>query len=139
MGQIENAIKDWTAPIYAFFHPRPTIGYKDGRRYHAFSCMASKCRQVVRRYLDTSDRTSTSNLHRHVQACWGEDVIKAVKSAHNAHSARENVVRPYLRNGTITDVLQRIDPSRIIPYSHRQHTRTEMRYVCIHCSIYKLT
>ena len=68
---------DWNSPIYAFFHPIPTIGYKDGRRYHEFHCFASTCSKSVHQFLDKKDAGSTSNLHKHAKICWGLDTVKA--------------------------------------------------------------
>ena len=82
-------MNDWNSPIYAFFHPTPTIGYKEGRRYHEFHCFASTCNKSVRRFLDKKDSGSTSNLHKHAKICWGMDTIKAEMGTQNASDARK--------------------------------------------------
>lgn len=60
--KLESLMKEWTAPVYAFFHPRPTIVEVDGRQAHDFKCAARACKVKVRRYMDTKDARSTSNL-----------------------------------------------------------------------------
>jgi hypothetical protein len=67
-------MKTWNTPLYAFWHPIPTIGYEKGRRFHEFRCFKKSCKTTVRCFLDTKDATSTGNLHRHTKKCWGEDV-----------------------------------------------------------------
>ncbi len=63
--------KDWWSPIYAFFQPEVEINYVGGCRVHDFSCGAKHCKgkgknpRLVRRYLDTGDKKSTSGLRRH--------------------------------------------------------------------------
>ena len=58
--------KDWRSPIYVFFRPEVKISYVDGRCVHDFTCAAKQCKgkgknsRLVRRYLDTGDKKSTS-------------------------------------------------------------------------------
>jgi hypothetical protein len=73
-------LKDWNSPIYVFFKPTPMIEYIKDRRVHVFECNAKSCKgkgngRMVRRYLDTSDAKSTSNLRKHAKICWGEEVV----------------------------------------------------------------
>ncbi|KAI6100037.1 hypothetical protein EDD16DRAFT_1492225 [Pisolithus croceorrhizus] len=73
---------EWNSPIYAFLAPEPTIEYIAGHCSQVFWCTAQGCKKGVRRYLDKSDAQSTGNMHKHVKACWGEDVLqKASKQA----------------------------------------------------------
>jgi hypothetical protein len=44
----EHLQKDWTAPIYAFFNPKPIIEYVDNRWCHTFVCAANPCRHGKR-------------------------------------------------------------------------------------------
>ncbi|KAH9034911.1 hypothetical protein EDB85DRAFT_2144118 [Lactarius pseudohatsudake] len=91
----DRLAKDWSAPTYAFFHPVPSIDYagNPARRVHVFECNAKQCkgqgsnRRLVRRYLDTADGKSTSNLRRHAKLCWGEEAIAAdALKSHGASS-----------------------------------------------------
>ena len=80
------------------------------------------------RYLDTGDAQSTGNMRRHVAKCpcWGPDILKAADNASNLKDARENIVKNYLRDGSITAIFVRKLKGKIT-YSHRQHTRAETR------------
>ncbi|TFK81780.1 hypothetical protein K466DRAFT_501565, partial [Polyporus arcularius HHB13444] len=118
-------LEDWNSPIYAFFEPRPEIEYVDGRRTHAFKCMARGCKVRVRRYLDSKDRSSTGNLRRHAKSCWGEEAVDAACEAVNLAEARENIVGSILLSGNITASFARKKGK--ITYSHRQHTKAETR------------
>ncbi|KAI0716611.1 hypothetical protein C8Q76DRAFT_617562 [Earliella scabrosa] len=119
----------WDAPIYAFYKPNVTIGHKDGRRYHAFTCAAKGCKRTkkLRRYLDTSDKKSTGNLRKHVKACWGAEVLARADEAVNADEVRRKIVPGVLRDGTITAHFERKKGE--VTYSHRQHTRAETSVV----------
>ena len=88
-------------PIYAFFSPLPSIQYVDGRHCHIFSCLGRHCKQTVRWYLNTGDKGSTSNLHKHVKSCWGEDTLMAVSDAANLDIAHD-AVKKWTINSTIT-------------------------------------
>ena len=81
---------------------------------------------MIRRYLDTRDSKSTSNMRKHVKSCWGEDVLDVVGDAKNANEARESIVKPLLRTGSITSAFERKGKGKVT-YSHRQHTKTETR------------
>jgi len=39
--------------------------------------------RIMRRYLDTGDAKSTSNLHKHMKICWGEDTVAAADGTKN--------------------------------------------------------
>ena len=117
-------MNDWNSPIYAFFHPTPTIGYKEARRYHEFRCFASNCNKSVRRFLDKKDAGSTSNLHKHAKICWGSDTVKAAMSATNASEARQ--ILSESKDGSIAAAFK-IKGKGKVTYSHRQHTRTETK------------
>ena len=124
-------MKEWTAPVYAFFEPIPIIEYIDGRRCHTFRCLAKPCRmreRTVRRYLDKGDANSTSNLRKHAKKCWGEDVVATADRAKNAEDVRGTALDGHLSAQTITAVFERQGKGKII-YSHRQHTKTEARCV----------
>lgn len=134
----DRLTKDWNAPIYAFFHPVPSIDYvgNPARRVHVFECNARTCkgkgmtRRHVRRYLDTSDGKSTSNLRRHAKLCWGEEAVTSADAVRTHGAARQVVERSLkTRDGSITAMFKRIKGGESnVTYSHRQHTKTEVRY-----------
>ena len=104
-----------------------------GRRTHTFICGATHCcgtSRHVRRFLDTKDAKSTSNLRRHALKCWGEDNVDA------AHSRPADEVHEATKGGSVSGSIMaafKWKGKGKVHYSHRQHTRTETRYV------YKLT
>ena len=128
---IERLSKDWNSPVYAFFKPTPLIEYIKDRRVHVFECNAKHCKgkgngRMVRRYLDTSDAKSTSNLRKHAKVCWGEEEVATADKTRDANTAREALKKS--RDGSITEAFEQVAKSRVT-YSHRQHTTTESRCV----------
>jgi len=131
LKHIEWLAKDWTAPIYAFFGPVPTIEYMDGRHCHSFQCTMKTCKNrthSVQRFLDKGDAKSTSNLQKHAWKCWGEDVVKTADEARNADDVRATTVKGVLQTGSIATSFEQKGKGKVT-YSHRQHTKTETRYV----------
>ncbi|KAJ7206326.1 hypothetical protein GGX14DRAFT_303109, partial [Mycena pura] len=65
-----------------------------------------------------SDRSSTSNLKKHAEACWGKDVVKArLTGASASNSPRDgNIFASFARTG-----------QRPVKVSHRAHTEPEFR------------
>jgi endonuclease V-like protein UPF0215 family len=122
----ERLKKGWTAPIYAFYDPTPEVGYENSRRYHLFRCAGRGCKKAIRRYLDTGDSSSTANLRKHAKACWGVEAVEAAQSVRDIQEARESVVKPLARNGSIASAFEH-QGKGVITYSNRQHTRTETR------------
>ena len=118
-------MKHWTAPIYAFFSPLPSIQYVDGRHCHIFSCLRRHCKQTVRWYLDTDDKGSPSNLHKHVKLCWGEDTLMAVSDAANLNIACDAVKKCTI-NGTITAAFEWKGKGKTT-YLTWPHTKAEIR------------
>ena len=115
----------WTSTVYAFYSPTPSIEYVSGRRSHVFHCLGRSCKAKVRRFLDTKDHNSTSNMRRHAIKCWGEEAVEAARSAANVTEAREKIVGGILKNGSITSHFA--CKTGEVTYSARQHTRTETR------------
>ena len=93
---------------------------------------------LVRRFLDTWDAKSTSNLHRHVKACWGKDTVSATDDTSDLKTAREALSKWKDLNGTITAAFERAGKGRVT-YNHRQHTKAESRYVLTFPAINKMT
>jgi hypothetical protein len=110
----------------------------DGRRCHTFKCAGKSCKVKIRRYLDTRDSGSTSNMRKHVKSCWGEDALKGADGVKDAKEARELVTKPFLRNGSITAAFERQGKGSV-SYSHQQHTKTETRSVILHYKNIALT
>lgn len=123
---------EWTSPIYAFFDDMPEVTYSpEGRRAHEFRCASSHCKgkgtngRIVRRYLDTSDRKSTSNLKRHAITCWGSETVDAALEAKvDIDSARKTLKTA--QDGSIATAFERKGKGKVA-YSHRPHTRAETR------------
>ena len=121
----ERMMEKWNTPIYAFWKPIPSISYDNGRRYHQFHCFKKSCSKSVKHYLDTSDATSTGNLHRHTKACWGGEVLKLAMNAGNLDEAR--AVLSKSKDDSIAEAFQ-VKGKDKVTYSHRQHTKTETWY-----------
>ena len=115
--------EDWNAPIYAFYKPTPAIGYEGGRRYYEFKCAAKGCKKGIRRYLDTKDAKSTSNMRKHAKNCWGADTVLAADNAKDVGMARDILKQ---RDSSITAAFERVGKGKVT-YSHRQHTKTETK------------
>ncbi|KAI4293804.1 hypothetical protein K525DRAFT_291831 [Schizophyllum commune Loenen D] len=124
-------MRKWVSPIYAFYYPTPDIEYVPGksgsRRSHVFTCFNKGCKKKVRRYLDTNDKVSTSNMIRHAQSCWGQEAVSIAQSHGNATDARAKVAEPLKVSGKITAAFARQGKGKVT-YSTRQHTKTETKY-----------
>lgn len=100
------------------------------RRAHIFECAAGRCKarngRDVRRFLDTGDAKSTSNLGKHAKHCWGDDAVAAADSTKDLEGARKILKKHPLKDGSITTQFKRIGKGKVT-YSHRQHTKTESR------------
>jgi hypothetical protein len=113
----------------------PIIEYVDNRRVHVFECGALCCNgkgrgaRHIRRYLDTGDAKSTSNLRRHAKICWGQEVVDAASETKDVHAARDALAsaKAKSRDGSIAVMFERVGKNRVT-YSHRQHTKAESRY-----------
>ncbi|KAI1782437.1 hypothetical protein LXA43DRAFT_905787 [Ganoderma leucocontextum] len=128
----EELMRGWVAPIYAFFEPRPTIEYKGGRRSHLFKCAKKNCKakEGVRRYLDTQDSTSTSNMRRHVERCWGSDALKIAQALGNAEDAWDQIFEKVLREVPLTAHFERKKGGHV-SYMHRNFTKPETRFLTL--------
>ena len=65
-------MKEWMAPIYAFFKPIPNIEYVDGHRSYSSQCAVPECKHKSRGiqiFLDKVDAKSTSNMQKHAKKC----------------------------------------------------------------------
>jgi hypothetical protein len=109
----------------------------DGRRVHEFRCTASNCKgrgripRVVRRYLDTSDRNSTGNLRKHARQCWGDEILRGADACGDLDTTREGLEKAQKKSdGSLTVAFGWKGEGRVT-YSHRQHTRSQTRFVPI--------
>jgi hypothetical protein len=124
---LEQLSKRWTSPIYTFFNPTPAVEYINGHHCHIFNCAAKSCKQWVHQFLDKDDAGSTSNLWKHALFCWGEASVKFITELSNIKDTRESV-KSYQETGSITASFERIGKDKMT-YSHRQHMKTETKYV----------
>jgi hypothetical protein len=109
----------------------------DKRRVHEFKCSASNCKgrgkqpRVVRRYLDTTDRNSTGNLRKHARQCWGDEILLGADTCGDLDSTREGLAKAKkLQDGSITTAFERKGKGKVT-FSHRQHDKTQTRFVVI--------
>ncbi|KAF5370312.1 hypothetical protein D9758_006880 [Tetrapyrgos nigripes] len=116
----------WRSPVYAFFDPNPEIEYRSGRKCVIFKCSGKNCakRELVR-YLDTQDASSTSNMRKHVKACWGAEILAQVDEAKDVDEGRK-VTGTFKRSGSIYVAFEK-SGKRKVTYSYQQHTKTETR------------
>jgi hypothetical protein len=102
-----------------------------GRLALVFKCAnKGKCDQTVKRYVDKGDISSTSNLGKHAENCWGKEAFKVAKQLGKKEQVLELVVKPMRTNGTLTaafDVIAKGKPQ----YSNVNHTRNEIRYAIL--------
>ena len=81
------------SPIYVFFKPLPSVEIIRDRRVHVFECTVLNCKgrangRMVRRYLNTADAKSTSNLRKHAKICWGAEAVAAADATNDISAAR---------------------------------------------------
>ena len=81
---------------------------------------------MVRRYLDTGDAKSTSNLRKHTRLCWGVETVGEADETKNYGAASE-IIKLH-KDGSITDSFEWKGKGKVT-YSHRQHTTTQSRCV----------
>ncbi|KAG2037358.1 hypothetical protein BDR03DRAFT_825617, partial [Suillus americanus] len=110
--------------MYAFYHPVPDIGYHEGHHYHEFKCAATSCKKGVCHYLNKKDAKSTSNMWKHAKLCWGKETITMADETKNANEAC--TIISGVKNGSIVASFECKGKGKVI-YSHRQHTRTEIK------------
>jgi len=80
--------------------------------------------RLVRRYLDTSDKASTSGLRNHAEKCWGADTVKEAAKAADVNAVRKALAGTEMRNGSIALEFERTGKGKLT-FSHRQHTKKQ--------------
>ena len=113
--------KDWKPPAYVFYEAVPEIEYVGGCWSHIFKCMAVGCKYRPQHYLDTKDKSSTSNLIKHIKQCWGDEVWKAVLECKDAGEAHAAVMKPFAKNSNIMVSFERTGKGKVT-YMHCQYT-----------------
>jgi dihydroorotase len=93
------------------------------------------CKKTVWRFLDKKDGKSTSNLQKHAKSCWGEDAVSTADNAKNANEACKGVVKSLLMMSSITATFEKSGKGKVT-FLHRQHTKTEAKYVQGHINLY---
>src|SRR5882724_4935620 len=88
--------------------------------------------KMVWRFLNTKDSTSTSNLRKHAESCWGKDALEVGMAAGTAKDAHESVVKEIKGSGSITAAFKRKGKGKVT-FSHHQHTKTETKSVTLPC------
>ncbi|EPS97338.1 hypothetical protein FOMPIDRAFT_8037, partial [Fomitopsis schrenkii] len=121
----EEMGKKWSSPMYVFFKPDASILEVNGRRAHIFHCANTGCKRTVRRYLDTSDATSTGNLRKHIIECWSQEALNAAKACQTLKATRP-CFEQYRRSGDIYVAFGlRRNSSQLDIHKYRY-----LRYVC---------
>ncbi|KAJ7595957.1 hypothetical protein C8J56DRAFT_774671 [Mycena floridula] len=143
---LERLKAGWNSGVYGFF--TPSLRYTDTtphRKYHFFRCNSTTCKGKppygVKRYLDTSDHSSTSGLSTHAKRCFGEDLVNAAKqgakvdikdSSIHASFGRTPVHQPAPTHRPLTMVQLRTDLVRWITENNRpMHIVTDRKFADI--------
>ena len=95
---------------------------------HEFKCSEWGCKVKIWHYLDTKDSHSTSNMHKHIQSCWGNEALNAAADAKDVSEVHMKMVRSILRSGSITAAFQCKSEGKIT-YSNCQPTGIEIQCV----------
>ena len=86
----------------------------------------------MRRFLDTADKGSTSNMRKHARHCWGDDIVKKADDAKEEltlDNIRESLAEAKKANdGSIVAFFDRQGKAKV-KYMVRQHTYEEARSV----------
>lgn len=126
---LEKLRKSWTSPIYGFFTPDPIFHEVNGCRCVEFVCGANFCKKKganqrwVRRFLDTTDRASTSNLRRHARKCWGKEIVECSLQSDVA-TMRNGLGNQ--KDGSLPAAFKAKGKS-VVTYSTRLLTKTDVR------------
>jgi hypothetical protein len=114
----ETLKKTWRSPIYTFYSNDVVVQYHNGRPCHFFPCGAHKCKTAlggVRRYQDTKDKSSTTNLKHHAIGCFGEDAVNNALKDKDAAPNSGSIFAAFARQG-----------QQPVQYTHRTHSNPEV-------------
>ncbi|PPQ84145.1 hypothetical protein CVT24_002213 [Panaeolus cyanescens] len=110
----------WKSPIYAFFDTPPVI--KEGAH--------GKLGPFVRRYVDTANAKSTSNLKIHAVKCWGPDLVRRGLAQESRQAVKEGLANVKMKDGKLTAVFKRA-PGAVVSYLLVELSYTETRVECV--------
>ena len=91
---------------------------------------------MIRHFLDMSNSGSTGNMQKHVASCWGESAVQAIINCENLKEACQ-AAKNIKISGSITAAFNKKGKGKLT-YSHRQHTKTEMKCVPSLCNCHEL-
>lgn len=117
-------MKDWCAPVYGSFKPKPCVVEHSGWQAHDFKCEAKGCGAMICCYLDMKDAKLTGNLRRHTKGCWGVEVVNTMDKAKKAMKVCKKIAGKNLHDGSITAAFEWNGKGKI-NYSHRAHMQEE--------------
>ncbi|KIK92731.1 hypothetical protein PAXRUDRAFT_146678, partial [Paxillus rubicundulus Ve08.2h10] len=129
----EHLKKDCTSPVYALFDLEPVIQEIDSCRAQEFKCSTHGCKVKIWQYLDTKDAYLTSNMCKHVKACWGNEVLNAVDDAKDANDVQNKIIKSILRNGSITTACEQKGKGAVTTHSMSQLSNGSLRTGCPEC------
>ena len=113
--------KHWRSPIYSFFKlDAVTVEHIDGWLVHFFPCSARKCKSStggVRRYQDSKDKSSTTNLKHHAVACWGKEAVYNAFNGQPIKGQSGSIHAAFARQG-----------QQPVHRTHCMHTNDEVQY-----------
>ena len=130
METLERLLKKSTAAVYALFGAEPKAHYLNNRPCITFKCL--KCKNELNRFLDTGDRSSTSNLSKHGNKCWGKEVMKNLGNpGADGTDALRLAAKGFLKDGDITRFLTssaaESTARHAVTYSHKALTKMQTR------------
>ncbi|KAF8119640.1 hypothetical protein EV363DRAFT_1180715 [Boletus edulis] len=111
---VEALKKTWRSPIYTFFSDVVSVQYHNSRPCHFFPRAARKCKTAlggVRRYQDTKDKSSTTNLKHHAIGCFGKDAVTNALKGKDANPNSGSIFAASARQG-----------QQPVRYNHRTHS-----------------
>ncbi|KAF8126012.1 hypothetical protein EV363DRAFT_1349519 [Boletus edulis] len=114
IAELEALKKTWRSPIYTFFSDDVSVQYHNSRPCHFFPCAARKCKTAlggVRRYQDTKDKSSTTNLKHHAIGCFGKDAVTNALKGKDANPNSGSIFAAFARQG-----------QQPVRYNHRTHS-----------------
>ncbi|KAG2042434.1 hypothetical protein BDR03DRAFT_943371, partial [Suillus americanus] len=102
-ADLETLKKTWRSAVYTFFKLHAVaVQYHNGRLVHFFPCGAHKCKLSVggvRRFQDSKDKSSTTNLRHHANGCWGKEAVDRAFSGGKVQATSGSVFSAFARKG----------------------------------------
>jgi hypothetical protein len=72
------------------------------------------------------DAKSTGNMQKHVETCWGDEVLDAADEVKDVGEVHTKIVKSIQRNRSIMAAFERKGKGKVT-YSHHAHTKAETR------------